>query len=43
MKKFLESAKNRQIGAYGLNRKTLLNSEVIFEIHDKNWGKGIRP
>ena len=32
-----ESGKNGRNGAHGLNCKILVNSEVIFEIHDENY------
>ena len=32
-----ESAKNGRIGAHGLNCIIFVNSEVIFEIYDKNY------
>ena len=32
-----ESAKNGRIGAHGLNCKIFVNSELIFEIYDKNY------
>ena len=32
-----DSAKNVRIGAHGLNSKIFVNSELIFEIHDKNY------
>ena len=34
-----ESAKNGRIGAHGLNCIIFLNSELIFEIYDKNYPK----
>ena len=35
--KFCESAKNGRNGAHGLNCIIFVNSEVIFEIYDKNY------